>query len=431
VLLSGFGMEDAQSLVNHLTWGPDGCLYGCTGSTSNNRGRDLEFQQAVWRFHPLSRRFELFCEGGGNLFGLTFDEDGNLFASSNGSQLALHAVQGAYYRKAFDKHGPLHNPFAYGYLEHLKFIGPARGPTPGGTIYLGDTLPSRFRGSLLCCDFLDHAASAYILRRRGSTFEARFGERLLDSRDTWFCAPDLCQGPDGSVYICDFHDRRTAHPDPDADWDRSNGRIFKIAAKGTRPVILDLARKSSTELVDLLRHPNGWYGQRARVLLAQRRDRSVWPPLRELASQTADPRLALQGLWGLYVSGGFDESLATDLLKHPVEQVRAWTVRLLGDEGKVSSEMGRRLRDLAAADPSVVVRAQLAATARRLPGLGITEALLRRDLDATDPHIPWLLWWAVADQALSQREHLLAFFLAADSCRSGLVRANLPGLVRR
>ncbi|OYW17083.1 MAG: hypothetical protein B7Z55_13240, partial [Planctomycetales bacterium 12-60-4] len=27
VLLSGFGMEDAQSMPNHLTWGPDGWLY--------------------------------------------------------------------------------------------------------------------------------------------------------------------------------------------------------------------------------------------------------------------------------------------------------------------------------------------------------------------------------------------------------------------
>ena len=46
-----------------------------------------------------------------------------------------------------------------------------------------------------------------------------------------------------------------------------------------------------------------------------------------------DPRLALQGLWGLYVSGGFDDALADDLLSHPGEYVRAWTVRLLGDDG--------------------------------------------------------------------------------------------------
>src|SRR2546423_1336322 len=83
VLLSGFGMEDAQSLANHLTWGPDGWLYGVSGSTCTNRVRGIEFQQGVWRYHPLSKKFELFCEGGGNLFGLTFDRDGNPIYATN------------------------------------------------------------------------------------------------------------------------------------------------------------------------------------------------------------------------------------------------------------------------------------------------------------------------------------------------------------
>ncbi|MGE0761194.1 MAG: hypothetical protein AB7O38_29550, partial [Pirellulaceae bacterium] len=34
VLLTGFGMEDAQSFANHLTRGPDGWLYGVNGSTT-------------------------------------------------------------------------------------------------------------------------------------------------------------------------------------------------------------------------------------------------------------------------------------------------------------------------------------------------------------------------------------------------------------
>ena len=188
VLLSGFGMDDAQSLANHLTWGPDGWLYGVTGSTSSNHIRGVAFQQAVWRFHPRSRRFELFCEGGGNLFGLTFDADGNLFFSSNGNDLAYHAVQGAYYRKNFGKHGPLHNPYAYGFFEHLPYDQAIAGPRPGGTVYLGDTLPDRFRGTFLCCDFLQHSASWWRMVQLGSTFKAEYGGRLLDSRDTWFCA---------------------------------------------------------------------------------------------------------------------------------------------------------------------------------------------------------------------------------------------------
>src|SRR5262249_11738383 len=106
VLLSGFGMEDAHSVANSLTWGPDGWLYGCQGSTVTAHIRGIEFQQGVWRYHPLTRKFELFCEGGGNSWGLDFDRHGNLLYSTNhGGFTMLHGVQGAYLWKAFGKHG--------------------------------------------------------------------------------------------------------------------------------------------------------------------------------------------------------------------------------------------------------------------------------------------------------------------------------------
>ncbi|OWK37586.1 PVC-type heme-binding CxxCH protein [Fimbriiglobus ruber] len=435
VLLSGFGMEDAQSLANHLTWGPDGWLYGVSGSTVTNRVRGIEFQQAVWRYHPLTKRFELFSEGGGNLFGLTFDADGNLFASSNGTDLVYHTLQGAYYRKNFGKHGPLHNPYTYGFFEHLTTDKPVAGPRPGGTIYLGDTLPDRFRGALLCCDFLQHSASSWRLSPRGSTFAASYGGPLIDSRDTWFCAPDLCAGADGAVYVCDFHDQRTAHPDPDANWDRSNGRIYRIVpagGKAGRP--FDLTRKSSLELVELLRHPNGWYAEQTRVLLAARRDRAAWPALAAPARQVADPRLALQGLWGLYVSGGFDDAIAAELLSHPGEYVRAWTVRLLGDENKVSPALASQLIELAGRDPSVVVRCQLAATARRLQGadgLPVVERLLTRGLDQDDACVPLMCWWAIEAKAMTDADRLLAFFGTPERWADAGTREVALRLVRR
>jgi glucose/arabinose dehydrogenase len=119
VLLTGFGMEDAHSVANSLTWGPDGWLYGCQGSTVTANIRGIEFQQGVWRYHPISKRFELFCEGGGNSWGLDFDPRGRLLYSTNwGGNILLDAVQGGYYIKSFGKHGALHNPHAYGYFDH-------------------------------------------------------------------------------------------------------------------------------------------------------------------------------------------------------------------------------------------------------------------------------------------------------------------------
>jgi putative membrane-bound dehydrogenase-like protein len=433
VLLTGFGLEDAQSLANHLTWGPDGWLYGLNGSTTTCLIRGIEFQQGVWRYHPVTRQFELFCEGGGNVFGLTFDRNGNLYYSSN-LGLFWHAHQGAYYLKNVGKHGPLHNPFAYGHLMHVVHDAPTGGPSTGGTIYKGDTFPERFRGRFLAGDFLRHTASTWELKPAGATVTAAFRELLFDSRDTWFGATDLCLGPDGSVYVSDFYDKRTAHPDPDADWDRTNGRIYKIeAANAKRLDKFDLGKFTTKELIELLKHPNGWYADRARVLLAEKGGRANWLALRELTKEI-DPRLALEGLWALSVTGGFDEVLAQELMKHPGEYVRAWAIRLLGDSKKVSPLIGAKFADLAANDPSPVVRAQLLCTARRISGehaLPVIERLLLRNADAADPVIPWLMWWAIESKAMTDRQRITKSFLSAENRRSAAVQINLGRLVRR
>ena len=379
---------------------------------------------------------ELFCEGGGNLFGLTFDADGNLFFSSNGIDLAYHGVQGAYFRKNFGKHGPLHNPYAYGFFEHLPYDQPVAGPRPGGTVYLGDALPERFRGTLLCCDFLQHSASSWRPAAAGrNVYRDVWRPAAGEPRYSGAPAPDLCQGADGAVYVCDFHDRRTAHPDPDANWDRSNGRIYRIAPRETKPAQgLDLGRRTSPELVELLRHPNGWYAEQARAELAARRDESTWTSLMTLACTPDEPRRALQGLWGLSASGGFNDERVVALLSHPGEYVRAWTVRLLGDEGRVSPTMSGRLRELAAIETSVIVRCQLAATARRLSGgdgLPIVERLFRRGLDRDDPYTPLMLWWAIEPRALSDAERLLAFFGNRQAWEAAATRENALRLVRR
>ncbi len=73
VLLTGFGLEDAHAVVNSLQWGPDGWLYGAQGSTVTADIRGVGFQQGIWRYHPPTKRFELFAEGGGNTWGLDFD----------------------------------------------------------------------------------------------------------------------------------------------------------------------------------------------------------------------------------------------------------------------------------------------------------------------------------------------------------------------
>lgn len=437
-LLTGFGMEDAHSVANSLTWGPDGWLYGCQGSTVTANIRGIEFQQGIWRYHPLTREFELFCEGGGNSWGLDFDDEGELIYSTNlGPYRNLHGVQGAYYWKSFGKHGALHNPYAFGFFDHIPHTNFTGGHvTDGGIIYQGTNLPARFQGRYICGDLLGHGVQWHEMFRWGSTFTSAHGGYLLAANDNWFAATDVTMSPDGAVYVADWFDQRTAHPDPDADWDRSNGRIYRIAAKGTRPInVPDFRKLSTPQLIALLSERNEWFVRKARRALADRCDPAAIPPLRELVSNSANDRIALEAFWALYVSGGFDDSVATKALHHRSAPIRKWTVRLLGDAKKVSPALAKQLAELAQHDSDVRVRAQLASSARRLPpkdALPVIKALLTRDVDDSDPYVPLLLWWAVEKHAVSAVAGVQRFFTSSAAWKSRIVHATIvERLMRR
>ena len=174
------------------------------------------------------------------------------------------------------------------------------------------------------------------------------------------------------MYVSDFYDKRTAHPDPDADWDRSNGRIYKIEAAGTKPPAkFDLAKlnvertgRTPEAPERLVRRPG------PRAARRERRDKRVvagtardWPGSRT----TRGSRSA--GCGRCTSRGGFDDDFAAEMLKHPAEYVRAWTVRLLGDAKSVSPAHREAVRGTGRdATPVPVVRAQLLCTAKRLPG---------------------------------------------------------------
>lgn len=441
VLLTGFGMEDAHSVANSLTWGPDGWLYGAQGSTVTANIRGVTFQQGIWRFHPRSHKFELFAEGGGNNWGVDFDAHGELIAGTNvGPNAMLHAVQGGYYWKSFGKHGELHNPYTFGYLEHVPYTGFVGGHvTCGGIVYQSEGLPERFRGRYLAANLLSHAVHWHELEPHGSTFLGRHGGELLLANDPWFAPVDLCVAPDGAVLVSDWHDERTAHPDPDAEWDRSNGRIYRLqGTSAARIKNADLQKLSAPQLIELLASPSGYHRNVARRLIAERRDDldvATVALLRRKFDEAQSSEMALEYLWATYTTGHWDRSTAIRGLTHRDAAVRGWTVRLLGDErALVNDEIAARLGELAARDASPVVRSRLASAAGRLPAeqaLPIVGRLMQHDEDLADQQLPLLVWWALERHA-DNRTQAVALFQSSDVWQSRLVREEIaPRLARR
>lgn len=432
VLLEGFGLEDAHAVINSLQWGPDGWLYGTQGSTVTADVRGVGFQQGIWRYHPATKRFELFSEGGGNTWGLDFDRHGHAMAGTNWSNVVcLHQVQGGYYVKGFSKHGPLHNPYTYGYFEHVTHTGHSGGHvTCGGIVYQADAYPEQFRNSYIGANLLSNAVYWSSIEPAGSTFKTQYQGTLLETDDIWFRPIDCLTGPDGSVFVVDWYDQRANHVIPEDTWDKSNGRIWKIVHRGTPPAgKLDLAKRSSDELAGLLSHANAWQRREARRILSERRDASVLPKLRATLDMQTSSDASLEALWALYVSGGWSDELALKLLDHPSATVRAWTVRLVGDDcPQLSAAMAERLARLAAIEPAAMVRSQLACTCKRLSGadaLPIVAQLLRRSEDVTDLHIPLLLWWVIEDKALSDTDRVLHLLTDSANWQLPLVRGTI------
>jgi len=452
VLLTGFGMDDTHSLANSLQFGPDGWLYGATGSTSTCKIKNpahakdavVEFQQGIWRYHPATKKFELFSEGGGNTYGLDFDKNGQAIAGTNyGGVACLHQMQGAYYVKGFSKHGPLHNPHTYGYFEHVPYTGFKGGHvTCGGIVYQADTYPAEFRDQYIAANLLSNAVNWHKLEAVKSSFKASHGGELLEANDNWFRPVDLIQGPDGCVYVADFYDKRAAHLDPVDNWDKTNGRIYRIEYKGgPKFPTFDLRKLASKDLLEFLSEPNVWWRREARQILAERKDATVYPALRKTATE-GKGQVSLEALWALFASGGTDLAFLKSLYKHKDEYVRAWAVRLTADVAYPHSfrphmeggdPAGEKLMDLAHAESSLIVRCQLACTARRLEvstTLTIVRALMARDDNIyhhrqgatgdVDPgsHLALLCWWAIEERcslAPRQQDYLLGYVGTATS----------------
>ncbi len=257
-------MEDAHSVANSLTWGPDGWLYGLPGK--HRHGQDPRHRVSAGRLALPSRpreRFELFCEGGGNIWGLDFDRHGKLFASTNvGGFVMLHAVQGGYYWKSFGKHGPLHNPYAFGYFDHVRTPESSGGHvTVGGLFYEADALPAGFRGQYIAADLLGHSVHAHEVTRLGSTFQARQVGDVLRANDTWFAPSDLTLGPDGALMSPTGTTEAplTLIPTPTGTVPTAESSRSRRTARTLPEHERDLNARSNDELVMLLSHANVWY----------------------------------------------------------------------------------------------------------------------------------------------------------------------------
>jgi putative heme-binding domain-containing protein len=412
VELTGFGLEDTHAVATNLQWGLDGWLYGANGSTttgniSSANTKNVKWEgQCIWRYHPNKKLFEIYAEGGGNTFSLDIDSKGRVFSgTNNGSTRGMHYEQGSYGIKGWGKHGPLTNPYAFGWFEHMKHEGDNKRFPQAFAIYEGGLLGSAYEGKIIAPNSL--ANVVYVSERfpHGSTFRTKDEENLMSSPDRWFRPVWAGVGPDGGFYMADWYDTRLSHVSPVDDWHKTSGRIYRVRPASGAPKLklFDLTEEKEA-LIERLNSPNEWFRKQAALEIA-------WQGLNKLRinlipmARSSSP-YALDAFWTLDMMGEVDDALLNEMLKHSDCYVRRWAVKIHG-ERRTSSDV---LKALAKSETNIEVRAQVLASAKRLkasdalPLLWVAEG--EEDISG---HLPLLAWWALESKAEKEREAVFSF----------------------
>ncbi|MDA7622040.1 c-type cytochrome [bacterium] len=416
VLLEGFGIEDTHALVSSLTWGPDGWLYGSQGSTVSSKikipGSDQpsidRIGQLMWRYHPTRKIYEVFAEGGGNLWSCEFDSKGRLFSGHNGSTPGSYYLPGAYYAKTFKKHGEFSNPYVYGHLPSIDHPGWKRLST-NVAVYEGGKLPKRFEGSLLWANTLLHTVGASTLTSAGLNFRSEYLDPLLSGDAPLFRPVYIEPGPDGAIYVADWRDKQVNHmKNHEGQINKSDGRIYRVRKKGAKEFQpLPFNKLSTSELVEKLRDSNRWTRETARRILWSRPDRN--DSIRPLF-ESKNPQDVLESLWALDRKGVDGKDILMDQRHHEDPHVRTWVLRLLFDSYRGSwfkEDKGKLFTTMKNA--SVEYEAQLLFELRRqaLSSEDFWDILGNLRLGDEDLSLSpslQLYWWAIESRVIEDPE---------------------------
>jgi putative membrane-bound dehydrogenase-like protein len=360
ILLDGWGYQDTHETLNSFIWGPDGWLYGCHGVFTHSRvgkpgtpDKDrIPINAGVWRYHPTRHVFEVFARGTSNPWGIDFNDYGDAFISACVIPHNWYIIPGGrYHRQA----GADFNPYTFDDIktiaEHRHYVGATphggngKSDSVGGghahcgtMIYLGGAWPKEYRGKMFMGNVHGHRLNVDTLTPKGSGYTATASPDFLLANDSWARFINMRYGPDGNVYLMDWYDKQACHHGDPNIWDRTNGRIYKICWKDSKPVkALDLQKLSDSELVQLQLSENDWYVRHARRILQERAARkplaeAIHKELLNIVKDNPDETRKLRALWSLEVIGGFTKQITGELLASKSTYVLCWLVRLRAQE---------------------------------------------------------------------------------------------------
>ena len=432
VVLDGWTTNAGHNFFNGLTWGIDGWLYGRHGITrpslvgvpGSADDERLAFDCSIWRFHPVTKKFEIVCRGTTNPWGTDWNAEGELFFTNNVNGHLWHAVPGALFPRMGNR-ADANVKFDYERMpmtaDHLHHAGTINDWTKtrdgvgihgdlggghshcGGMIYLADNWPEEYSGRIFMCNTHGRRMNQNILERYGSGYVGRRAPDLFFANQPWFRGVTVMYGPDGGVFISDWTDLGECHDNDGVH--RSSGRIFKMTYGQPESWTGNLSAMPTATLAEYQLHPNEWFARQARHILQYRA--AIGDDIHEAMIRMKqvfadDPHIPtkIRALLTLYAMDVTGELFHAGLLSHEDEHLRKWGVRLLLDEGAPSPEALKKLIALAKTEKSSIVRLYLASALQKLAyedRWELAGILSQHSADADDQNLPLMVWFGVKD----------------------------------
>ncbi len=295
----------------------------------------------------------------------------------------------------------------------------------GAMIYQGGLWPSDYDGALFMNNIHGQRLNTDLLVDHGSGYTGKHGPDFLLTGDMASQMLYMRYGPDGNVVVIDWYDMQACHRREVEVHDRSNGRIYRVQygkPQDGKPET-NLAACSDLELAEYCLHENDWYVRHARRLLQERAaqgavDQEAKTRLAEIIHNHDDDTRRLRALWAQYSMGNIDRETYRRLFSDSSPHVRSWAVRLFVEQqsGQLTGRALTNLANLAANDPSPVVRRSIASAADKLPVAqrwDLVEALVHQSADADDHNLPLMYWYAMEPLADADPDRALALGMSA------------------
>jgi putative membrane-bound dehydrogenase-like protein len=444
-VLDGFQIS-SNNVLNNFHWGPDGWLYGAIGLSqkskigkpqSDDKQRTV-ISRGLWRMDPITHDFEVIADGMVNPWGADFNQYGDLFTTNTVIGHLWHIVPGMYCQRRATE-----GDYQYVYeriqsnANHLHWGGGAwtssRAPTElhsvaggghahcGAMIYLGDNWPAKYHGALFTNNLHGNRVNSDVLVPHDSSYVAEHADDFLLGNDPWFRGLSIKYGPDGTVFVSDWHDFGECHDNDGSH--RSSGRIYRISYGTSKKYQGDLRKMSNIELGELHVATNEWLVRHARRILHERHVagqdmRDVQGLLRKQFKLSSSTVQRLRAMWTLKLIGGLSEQELVRQLSSEDEHVRRWAVRLLVEMGPTLSDARAELAKLAQSESSSTVRLALASAVQRFAladRAPILSGLLSQNDYIDDRFLTLMIWYALEPMIELNRAAFLKYAITSES----------------